>query len=153
VLVVEFQIRLAVPADIDDLRDLFRRSSLSNDGDRASLVANPGALVFSDVPVREGRTRVAVCDRRIVGFATGLRVGTAVELDDLFVDPEYMRRGVGRALVSDVVATAQACGVERVEVTANPHALAFYEKAGFVLEGVIETRFGMGHRMRFEIRL
>ena len=150
-LVVELHIRIAVPADIDDLGDLFRRSSLSNGGDYASLVANPDALVFSDVSVHERRTRVAVRDSRLVGFATQVRVGAAVELDDLFVDPEYMRQGVGRALVSDVVATAQAGGVERVEVTANPHALAFYESVGFVHDGVIETRFGTGHRMRLEI--
>jgi hypothetical protein len=43
---VTFLIREAVPADTAVLRDVYRRSSLSNDGDRASLLANPEVLEF-----------------------------------------------------------------------------------------------------------
>ena len=87
-----FLIRDAVPADMAVLRDVFRRSSLSNDGDRMSLLANPDILELSDVAVNQARTRVAVvADGRIVGFATSLSAGDAVELDDLFVDPGWMR--------------------------------------------------------------
>jgi hypothetical protein len=41
-----FLIRDAVPADMAVLRDVFRRSSLSNEGDRVNLLANPDALEF-----------------------------------------------------------------------------------------------------------
>jgi len=142
--VVEPLIRVAVPADLDALRDLFRRSSLSNEDDRASLLAHPEALVFSGLAVDEGRTRVAVADGRIVGFATLLADG---ELEDLFVDPDWMRRGIGRALVLDSVAAARAQGLKRIEVTANGQALPFYESVGFVLDGSVETAFGRGSRM------
>jgi hypothetical protein len=64
-----FLLRQAVAADMDVLRDLFRRSSLSNDGDRGHLLDNPDALEFSQVGVNDHRTRVATCDGRIVGFA------------------------------------------------------------------------------------
>ena len=82
-------------------------------------------------------------DGRIVGFATLL----GAELEDLFVDPAWMRRGIGRALLLDAVAVARAQGLERVEVTANPHALPFYERVGFVPDGTVETDFGPGTRM------
>jgi GNAT superfamily N-acetyltransferase len=146
VSVVDLLIRLAVPADMGALRDLFRRSSLSNEGDRASLMAHPEALVFSGLAVDEDRTRVAVVDGRIVGFATLL----GLELDDLFVDPDWMRRGIGRALVLDAVAVARAQGLGRIEVTANDHALGFYENAGFVLDGTVELPFGRGSRMHLD---
>jgi GNAT superfamily N-acetyltransferase len=74
-----------------------------------------------------------------------------LELEDLFVDPDWMRRGIGLALVADAVATGRARGAARIEVTANPHALAFYGQAGFVPSGSIETRFGPAARMRLEI--
>ena len=35
----------------------------------------------------------------------------AVELDDLFVDPDWMRQGAGQALVLDIIALACKHGV------------------------------------------
>jgi GNAT superfamily N-acetyltransferase len=142
----------ALPADIEALRELFRRSSLSNSGDRANLLANPDVLWLSDRSVQQGRTRVAIgTDGRIVGFATSLVAGDALELEDLFVDPDWMSRGVGRALVLDVVGTARRLGLARLEVIANRHALGFYEKAGFVVDRDVETRFGLAPRMHLEV--
>jgi GNAT superfamily N-acetyltransferase len=149
--VTTFLIRDAVRGDMGALRDVFRRSSLSNHGDRANLLAHPDALELSDLAVREGRTRTAVADGGIVGFATWLGVGDVVELEDLFVDPEWMGQGAGRALVQDLVAITRKRGARRIEVTANPHALAFYEKAGFVAGLEIETRFGPAPRMHLQI--
>jgi GNAT superfamily N-acetyltransferase len=146
------RIRFAVPADIGTLRRVFRQASLSNDGDRAKLLANPDALELSESCVREGRARVAVTsDGRIVGFATSLDGGDGLELEDLFVDPEWMTQGVGRALVNDVIETARRRGFSQIDVIANPHALGFYEKVGFVVDREVETRLGPGSRMYLAI--
>jgi GNAT superfamily N-acetyltransferase len=144
-------IRSATPDDVVAVRDLYRRSSLSNDGDRASLLAHPDALDFADLSVLEGRTRVAVDGERIVGFATMRLTGALAELDDLFVDPAWMRRGIGRRLIIDATMVARSDGITRIDVTANPHALDFYTAVGFVLDGVIETQFGTGHRMHLDV--
>jgi GNAT superfamily N-acetyltransferase len=144
-------IRAAVPGDLPALRDVFRRSSLSNDGDRANLLAHPDVLELSDLAVAEGRTRAAVADDGIVGFATWLSAGDVFEIEDLFVDPDRMRQGIGRALVLDLIAIAHGRGVGRVEVTANQHALAFYGKVGFVVDHEVETTFGPAPRMHVDI--
>jgi GNAT superfamily N-acetyltransferase len=148
---VEYLIRAAHPDDIGVLGDVYRRSSLSNEDDRPSLLANPDALVFADVSVHEQRTRVAVADGRVVGFATTLAVADAIELEDLFVDPDWMRRGVARSLILDAVEVARTRGTTRIEVTANAHALAFYGTVGFVVDGPIATQFGSGLRMHLEV--
>jgi GNAT superfamily N-acetyltransferase len=147
----EFTIRTAEPGDVVALRDLYRRSSLSNDGDRASLLAHPDALDLNDLSVLEGRTRVAINGERIVGFATMRVHGMLAELDDLFVDPEWMRRGLGRRLVIDAEKVARSDGIARIDVTANTHALDFYNAVGFVLDGVTETQFGPGYRMHLDV--
>jgi GNAT superfamily N-acetyltransferase len=149
----EFRIRPGLPADLPVLRDLYRRASLSNSGNVAALLAHPEALVLTDEAISAGRSRVATSSTRdhIVGFATTLRAERVLELEDLFVDPGWMRRGVGRHLLRDVVAVAAREHVQRVEVTANPHALAFYESVGFVHDGEVETRFGAGIRMHLDI--
>jgi GNAT superfamily N-acetyltransferase len=146
--VVTVAIRHAEAADLEHLRSLFRRSSLSNPGDRASLLAHPDALELSGAAVAQRRTRVATDEEgRIVGFVTVAEAPGSLELEDLFVDPDSMRGGVGTALVRDVVARARRDGVGRVEVTANEHALAFYRHAGFVYDHDVETRFGPAPRM------
>lgn len=70
----DVQIRTAQVADLEDLGEVFRRSSLANDGDRAMLLANPEALEPNVVTsVHEARTRVAVVDDCIVGFTRWVR--------------------------------------------------------------------------------
>jgi GNAT superfamily N-acetyltransferase len=146
-----FVLRDATPADLPALQDVFRRSSLSNDGDRINLLANPEALEFAGDAIGEGRTRVAVADGRVVGFATAIKAGDTFELDDLFVDPDWVRQGIASQLVLDVLASARTQGVQRVEVTANQHALSFYEVVGFVVDGQVETQFGPGLRMHLDL--
>lgn len=143
----EALIRVAVAADVGALREVYRRSSLSNEGDRAALLAHPEALEFARGAVDAHRVRVAVVGSRIVGFATVVPDGEVGELEDLFVDPDWMRRGIARMLALDAVDNARAQGLSRIEVTANPHALGFYESVGFVYDGIEQTPFGPGHRM------
>jgi GNAT superfamily N-acetyltransferase len=144
-------IRDAVTDDMTVLRGVYRRSSLSNEGDRPNLLAHPETLEFSDLAVREGRTRAAVAEGEIVGFASWLGAGAAFEIEDLFVEPGWMRRGIGRTLVLDMIAIARGRGIRRVEVTANPHALAFYEQAGFVVYREVVTRFRTAPRMCLDV--
>jgi GNAT superfamily N-acetyltransferase len=149
---VTFLIRDAGPGDMDVLRDVYRRSSLSNEGDRPDLLAHPDALEFTGAPADDRRMRIAVAgDGCITGFATSVLGADAIELEDLFVDPDRMRQGAGRALVEDAVAIARGERAGRIEVTANRHALAFYREVGFVLDGEVKTRFGSGSRMHRDV--
>ena len=130
------------------LAALFRRSSLFYEDGREALLAHPEYLEFALPTEGEWSCRVAVCDDgTILGFATALFPGGWAELEDLFVDPGFMRRGVGTILVDDIAAVAARRQVDRIEVTANPNALEFYEKAGFVADGDVETPLGRGIRM------
>ena len=131
-------IRTATGDDLPAIRDVFRRAALSNEGDRAWIEAHPDEFGLAEENVVDGRTRVAVIDGWIVGFAT--LVGS--ELEDLFTDPDWMRQGIATALVRDL-----AAAVPRIDLTANPHALAFYESVGFVGNGTVETSGGPAVRM------
>jgi GNAT superfamily N-acetyltransferase len=143
------EVRAATAADVEVLRGVYRRASLSNDGDRAALLGAPDALVWSGDGIDDGRTTVAL-DRsgRVLGFATVLPIDGGLELDDLFVDPADMRRGVATLLVDTLVRRAARDGIAWIEVTANPHAAAFYASALFEAVGAVETRFGPAPRLR-----
>ena len=146
---MSFSIRDATLADMDALAGVFRRASLSNEDDRAPLLEHPQWLALPDAGVREGRMRAAVDEGgTVLGFATFAVVGGVAELEDLFVDPTQMRRRVGEALVLDISARVRSLGFDALEVTANPHALPFYEHMGFVAGGVVDTEFAPAPRMR-----
>ncbi len=145
-------LRTAVAGDLPALRDVFRRASLGNPGDAEMLLAHPEVLVLPDTEVLAGHTRVAVLDDgTIAGFATVLGDGPVRELDDLFVDPDAQRRGIGAELVTDAVARARAGGATRLEVTGNPHAARFYAQVGFQRDGEVATELGPGIRMHLDL--
>ena len=140
-------IRLGTSADLAGASGVYRRASLSNAGDRDNLLAHPEYLVLGPEGLAEGRTHVAEQDGSVVGFATWAETAGTIELEDLFVDPGYRRAGIATALVSCIAKVLRARGVERLEVTANPHAMGFYRAAGFIDCGVAETNFGTAPRL------
>jgi GNAT superfamily N-acetyltransferase len=144
-------IRLGTPADLAAATSVYRRASLSNAGDRDNLLAHPEYLILGPEGLAEGRTHVAEEDGSLVGFATWAEAAGVMELEDLFVDPGYMRRGIAAALVSRITEVLRARGVERLEVTANPHALGFYRAVGFIDCGLAEAELGTGYRMTLAI--
>jgi GNAT superfamily N-acetyltransferase len=148
---VSVTIRIAQVLDLSALKRIYKSASLSNEGDRAALEAHPQFLEFSDRSVREGRTRVAVSDGQIVGFATFVDAEAddkaGLEVEDLFVDPDQMRRGVATELIGDLARTARDRGHSRLVVIANPHAVPFYQAVGFEQNGLMGTALGPGVRM------
>jgi GNAT superfamily N-acetyltransferase len=115
---------------------------------RAQLLAHPDAIEVAQELITAGLVRVAERSALVAGFAVLLEPSAgACELDGLFVEPGSMRTGVGRALVDDARRIARERGAARIDVVANPQALAFYVRVGFTPAGEAQTRFGPAPRM------
>jgi ribosomal protein S18 acetylase RimI-like enzyme len=140
-------IRLGTSADLAAASSVYRRASLSNADDRDYLLTHPEYLILGPEELAEGRTRVAERDGSVAGFATWAETVGAIEMEDLFADPGYRKRGIATALVSRIAEVVRAQGAERLEVTANPHTLGFYRAVGFADCGIAETVFGAVLRM------
>jgi GNAT superfamily N-acetyltransferase len=139
------EIRTARPDEADALRALHRSASYVWTEDHAQLDAHPEVFGVDPAALAAGQVRVAVdAQDRVLGFATVTGDG---ELDDLFVEPAQMRRGIGRALVEDAAARAQAVGRDRLCVVAAERTLPFYSRAGFAVTGDASTRFGPAVRL------
>jgi GNAT superfamily N-acetyltransferase len=145
-------IRQAHPAERAALVAIQLRASLIWAEYRADLEANPDAIVLLPDSIEEGRVRVAIVDGEPAGFAEwSVTSDEEWELEGLFVEPAWMRHGIGALLVRDVVRLAREGGARSLAVVGNPNALVFYERAGFVQEGSVPTRFGPGIRMRLTL--
>ena len=58
------------------------------------------------------------------------------------VDPQFLRQGVGSAVLRELEARAHAAGATRVVLNAREAAVPFYCKHGYALGGKSETLFG-----------
>jgi len=74
---------------------------------------------------------VAEVEGEIVAWAALVPVSDGVVvLDDLWVDPAAMGRGIGSRLFRLAADRARELGAERLEWGAEPNAIGFYEKLG-----------------------
>ena len=73
------------------------------------------------------------------------------QLEDLWVMPTMMGRGIGRALFEHALEVAQRDGMQAIELDADPNAVSFYEKMGCQIIGETKSSWDrMIPRMRFE---
>ena len=119
--------------------------------DRREYIAARLAEAMDDTRVRV--SLAARCDGAVVGYMMARadlgdfgRPAPVAVIDTLGVDPEYARRGVGRALVSQLVANLGALRVERVETIVPQRDLALL---GFLYA----TGFDPAQRLSFARRL
>ncbi len=91
---------------------------------------------------------------RIVGISTLVETiaiyagGSYGIIDEMYVDPEFRSRGVGRLLIEAIKEFGQQKNWLRIDVTAPPEeewnrTVRFYEREGFVFTGP---------KMRFKLR-
>ena len=134
-------IRLARPNERLDLEELQHRASRALPHYREQLEANPEAIDLPLNRIEQGAVVVAECVSAVAGFAVVVIGPESAELEGLFVEPDFWRRGVGSLLVEEAAHRARSAGLS-LTVIAAPEAQEFYEKCGFTAEGGTETRFG-----------
>jgi GNAT superfamily N-acetyltransferase len=86
--------------------------------------------------INRGEMYVAEINGRIVGF------GHAVpgEIEATYVDPAYVRRGIGSLLVKHGIDLASAGEVRTIRIVSTLNARSLYEKCGFKATREITVR-------------
>jgi GNAT superfamily N-acetyltransferase len=86
---------------------------------------------------------VAEADGEIVAWAALLPPADGVcELDDLWVEPGSIGRGIGTALFDHAVARSRSLGGRALRWEADPNAVGFYERMGAVTVGTATGSWG-----------
>jgi putative acetyltransferase len=120
-------IRPFTESDADELIDVWYRASLIAHPflSEAFLASERTQIVERWLPVTD--TSVYVLDGKVVGSISMM----GNEVGGFFVDPEYQRRGIGRALMDHARDTRPHLELDVFE--ANAIGRRFYDKYGFEL--------------------
>lgn len=92
-------------------------------------------LTFTPEGILDHPTFQAVDNDNTLGVYSLNLDGINAELNDLWIHPSAMGRGIGRALFEHAQSTAQSLGATRLHLASDPHAEPFYLHLGM-------TRFG-----------
>jgi GNAT superfamily N-acetyltransferase len=88
--------------------------------DHAFLDACRAELTLAPEDVKAQRVTVADRDGRVVGFYALAGAPPEGTLEDLFVEPDHIGSGVGRALWEHAIDAARALGFARITLEADP---------------------------------
>ncbi|MCC7275884.1 MAG: GNAT family N-acetyltransferase [Alphaproteobacteria bacterium] len=120
------RLRRARPRDASAASALVRRAKAHWGYGAAFMAHFAPSMAIRPAALARGRCWIVAAGRHPVGYA-GRR---GRRLEDLFVAPEAMGRGVGSALLRAVVADAVRAGLRFLVLDADPHAAGFYRRHG-----------------------
>jgi GNAT superfamily N-acetyltransferase len=124
------RIRPARPDEGERLREIAvaAKSHWGYEPDRVRQWAAGGD--FSAKGLSEKEVFVAEHEGCAIAWAALIPRGEVVWLDDMWVEPEWIGKGVGSLLFRHSVERATALGGATMEWEAEPNAVGFYERMG-----------------------
>jgi N-acetylglutamate synthase-like GNAT family acetyltransferase len=132
-------LRVARPEEASALSDLCLRSKAVWDYDEAFLDACRDELTVTPESMSASLVQVAEIDGSVVAVVQLAVNGNIAELDKLFVDPQCLRAGAGRALFAWAAATARQLGAKSLVIASDPGATDFYRRMGAVDDGWVPS--------------
>jgi GNAT superfamily N-acetyltransferase len=122
--------RRARPTEAEELRALTARSG-AHWGRDAAYMAEAARLMSLDASdLARDEAWVLEEDETPVGYYRMSVEGERGEIEELFLEPQVIGRGLGRALFEHCVARAKALGLRRLRWTCDRYALGFYLAMG-----------------------
>jgi GNAT superfamily N-acetyltransferase len=98
-------------------------------------------LTISSDFILDNHVYVAEEDGKIQGFYALIVTGNKAELDHMWVTPNCIGTGIGKALFLDAMERAAELKVNAVEISADPNAAGFYRRMGATDVGETDASF------------
>lgn len=123
-------VRAGTEADFSHLREIAVEAKAHWGYDRARVEEWGRGGDFEPESLRVREVYVAEADGQPVGWGSLIVRGDVGWLEDLWIHPPWIGRGIGRLLFEHVADRARALGARRLEWEAEPNARGFYERMG-----------------------
>ena len=132
-------LRLPHPDELSELTELCLRSKGYWGYDQSFLEACRAELTIRVGELNKDLVRLAESGDRIIGVVQVATTNSAAHLEKLFVDTNYLSKGVGGVLLRWAIAAARSRGFDRLVVVSDPGAVPFYKRFGAFEEGMTES--------------
>ena len=123
-------IRSATPADAPVLTEIAHAAKRHWGYPEHWIAAWKDALTITEDFISNNDVYVACVEGEITGFAALVTAGSRVWIDHLWVSPEHIGTGVGRALFTHAAGVAASTGAPALEIESDPNAEGFYKQMG-----------------------
>ncbi len=124
-------IRLAIPEEHPALEALMFRSKAYWGHDAAFMEAARPLLVLNIEKIKNNNCFIYEVERKIIGFHSFNLKNNLPELTHLFVEPEYIGKGIGSQLWNHAITFCKNAGFSKFIFEADPDAAKhFYLKKG-----------------------
>jgi ribosomal protein S18 acetylase RimI-like enzyme len=128
--------RSFTPSDLDDLARIIAAAygAPLSSATRAQLIAAPDDIILADF------------DGALAGVVLLANYGEIAYVGSMAVDPALRRRGIGRALMHELLARCERTGVTALALDATESGAPLYREFGFVQTDVTQIfeRAGVG---------
>jgi GNAT superfamily N-acetyltransferase len=144
-----FVIRKATRADAPTAWDIRRAAVMSECVSAYPLdqleewTGGAPSKAFTDAV--EERFLVITVDERLAG--TGMIDLTTGKIDAIFVDPAFMKRGIGAGMVAHLETLARSHGLPKLRLDSTLNAAPFYRSLGFEGDEIAQYRSPRGLTM------
>lgn len=148
------QIRRAVVEDAEKLSALVLSAKAHWGYAREQLEAWRSSLEVSAESISSRPAFVGELEGAIVGFYSLFSSVQVWELDNLWVLPQFVRRGIGRALLMHAAQIAVEGGATSIIIDSDPNAESFYARCGAKRIGAVAAPIaGQPNRVRPQLVL
>jgi ribosomal protein S18 acetylase RimI-like enzyme len=127
---MNLQIRRAIPEQANELTSIALASKAHWGYPQRWLEIWKPQLTFSPEYFEKNEAWVAVVDESPIGFYTLQEENGNACIENLWVLPEFIGKGVGKRLFLHAVELARQRGFTILQLEADPNAAGFYEKMG-----------------------
>jgi ribosomal protein S18 acetylase RimI-like enzyme len=134
-MAVNLQIIRVIPEQADELSRIALASKAHWGYPQRWLEIWSPQLTFSPEYFEQNEGWVAISEDRLIGFYTLQEENGNASLENLWVLPEYIGKGVGKKLFLHAVELSRQRGYEILRLEADPNAVGFYEKMGMKQAG------------------
>jgi GNAT superfamily N-acetyltransferase len=118
------------------LTELCLRSKAVWGYDDEFMLACRKELTLTPSNMQSSQLKVAEIDGNLVGMVQVTVKGEMARLDKIFVEPDCLRSGSGRALFDWAKNAAREAGATTLMIDADPYASGFYRRMGALDDGI-----------------